>query len=518
MDTKAGKTLFIITLLFSFIFIHIQSSIAHASLASPSISNAIKEKKHLSVGYATHVSGSLASSFGHVFLVFHNDKPKLTDPVINFAADTHNVNTFEKIAGGFDYRFDLMVKQVSLYEKILEYSHSQERNIYLFQLGISIEELQNIVHEITEFSSSENNRYHYTTNNCSSIINNILRNQKILSSKIPLKSKAIQTPQELIRNINKEGKIATVRLIESDSANFDNYYLNLDQVEKTELRSLLTRYENNKLPPLQDIPPKLTKGLITYHALRAGSATAPNSKIQTEFAKYLMSSNVPFRLEGEIISSNIETSPAHNSGILTFSVGRTLDNYYEKNNRIGISLGNLSNALPNHLSLGEEIAPISVNIIGENNNWKIYNLQLLKTANYRDFNLATKRKSWLFELGYQNKRYPHAYNLASVYGKFELGISTTGPTQNTRFSLTNFVGLSTEKSSSIHYGPAIHAHLKIKQQMNCGLTINYDTNDGISTNQANCSFNLHKLFNLNSTYIGHEEKPNMLFISISKSF
>ena len=130
----------------------------------------------LTMVFSSYYVNSPASMFGHTLLRLHRDTQGkkafdngLLDDAANFSAfvSTKNplVYAYKGLSGGFKGRFSLL----PYYKKVLDYSHSERRDIWEYELDFNKEELQFlklVLYELGFFYFD----YYYADDNCSFVL------------------------------------------------------------------------------------------------------------------------------------------------------------------------------------------------------------------------------------------------------------------------------------------------------------------------------------------------------------
>jgi Domain of unknown function (DUF4105) len=119
--------------------------------------------------YATAYLNSPASMYGHTFLRLSRatgEGNPLLDYIVNFAADVDTDNgvvyAVKGVTGMFPGRFYVM----PYYVKVQEYSNIDSRDLWEYELSLSVEQVQRLVMHAWETRSADF-RYYFFTRNCS---------------------------------------------------------------------------------------------------------------------------------------------------------------------------------------------------------------------------------------------------------------------------------------------------------------------------------------------------------------
>jgi hypothetical protein len=144
-----------------------------------------------------------ASAIGHVFLLEADSlKPYPLWNTVGYMADIGDANRFMYIKKGIFGGFPASYEILPFYEKIEQYSDTENRDLWLYPLQIFDEELKRFRDTLSVWASKEH-PYKFFTLNCVDGIYNIL--SKTLDS-IP-EPYSILTPQNFIELLHKSDRI-----------------------------------------------------------------------------------------------------------------------------------------------------------------------------------------------------------------------------------------------------------------------------------------------------------------------
>lgn len=133
------------------------------------------KRKYVSIGFASEINGIPQSSFGHTFLVFHNElEPELSSRVVHFSAySEQKKGLLSHIWAGINGHYRAKFFSNSLSDKFFEYLFIEQRVLHLFRLNLNNAEVVNILHFLYE-SQFIDFPYYFFSNNCSSVINTLI--------------------------------------------------------------------------------------------------------------------------------------------------------------------------------------------------------------------------------------------------------------------------------------------------------------------------------------------------------
>jgi hypothetical protein len=117
-------------------------------------------------------------------------------------AETGDANKLSYIPKGVYGGFAANYETVPFYEKIHKYIDAEKRDLFIYPLKISSEELAKFNDTLNSWKTKEDS-YKFFTNNCVDGIYNLLKNTLDSIQEAPI----LLTPQNLIRLLNESGKI-----------------------------------------------------------------------------------------------------------------------------------------------------------------------------------------------------------------------------------------------------------------------------------------------------------------------
>ena len=152
-----------------------------------------------------------ASAVGHIFLLQADSlQPYPLWNTIEFVAETGDASKLSYITKGVYGGFAANYETVPFYEKIHKYVDEEKRNLFIYPLKISSEELAKFNDTLNLWKTKEDS-YKFFTNNCVDGIYNLLKSTLDSIQEAPI----LLTPQNLIRLLNESGKIGEPLLLQS---------------------------------------------------------------------------------------------------------------------------------------------------------------------------------------------------------------------------------------------------------------------------------------------------------------
>jgi len=146
-----------------------------------------------------------ASAFGHVFLaIAQQDSISFLNWIaVNFGANTENASGLNYYIRGINGSFKAYYNILPVHEKIREYAGGQSRDIRMFPLKISDNELSKLIDTLSSWITKPH-PYKFFTYNCAHGIYALLASS--LDS-LPLPPQKIMAPQELALLLQSKGRL-----------------------------------------------------------------------------------------------------------------------------------------------------------------------------------------------------------------------------------------------------------------------------------------------------------------------
>ncbi|MBO9666415.1 MAG: DUF4105 domain-containing protein [Bdellovibrio sp.] len=123
----------------------------------------------LSLVYVSQYVSNPASAFGHTFLLFKNSKEplNLNVTISNAASMPEDVSNFAYIFKGITGGFPAEFSTESFYLKIQEYSNIENRDMWIYDLNFSEQQIDQLLNHIWELSKRADQGYFFLNGNCS---------------------------------------------------------------------------------------------------------------------------------------------------------------------------------------------------------------------------------------------------------------------------------------------------------------------------------------------------------------
>lgn len=187
------------------------------------------DPKSVSLIFPTAHINAPSSMYGHSFLrIDHNKKTPLISQAINYAAQTRESNgvlfAYHGLTGGYKGRYSI----TPYYEKIKEYNDMERRDIWEYELNLSIEEIRRLLYHQFELKAHYAD-YFFFTENCSYNLLWLLEAARVgvkITDKFHLKAIPIDT----IRAVKDEGFVSEVVYRASKSKKIKEIVKNIDDI------------------------------------------------------------------------------------------------------------------------------------------------------------------------------------------------------------------------------------------------------------------------------------------------
>ncbi len=158
--------------------------------------------KSLSVVFVSHYLDSPASAFGHTMLYLGSDSDRsavLADYSVSFEADTEGMTPGEYLPRGLFGGLVAAYRLAPLHERVRKYEREEQRDIWLFPLQVSQEEIDRLVRHLWELKDVTF-RYGFFGGNCAQKILAVVHAIAPRYGVLPYRSPAV-LPSEVGRRL-----------------------------------------------------------------------------------------------------------------------------------------------------------------------------------------------------------------------------------------------------------------------------------------------------------------------------
>jgi len=139
-------------------------------------------KDRLGIVYSSEYVNSPQSAFGHVMLVFKDNKKDLIiSDVVHFAALTEKENFFIYSYKGLTGKFDAFYIREPFFKRKYLYNDLEQRFIYIYWLNYNQKNIKYLIYHLYELRKFKT-RYYFISDNCASATYNLL---EIIDPDIP---------------------------------------------------------------------------------------------------------------------------------------------------------------------------------------------------------------------------------------------------------------------------------------------------------------------------------------------
>lgn len=290
-------------MLFKRVFIFFSLIVFFQKLAASelNLSEKISNKKYISIVFASNNLRSVASIFGHTFLVFHNEElPELDSIALDFLAQSEEENFSQGKA--FFYKVKANYRVRNYLDKKNEYDF-EDRDLFIYTLNLKNSEKEDIVKVVLQ-SLNQDYYYNFNSFNCAFYIYKILSDANLTQKMSPF---LYTLPINTIRTLEKNKLIASYRIDYSSQSLFKSAY---DQLSSTE-KALVEEYLRLRSSPENHLNTKMESALnygVNYLALHENNIYKRDEllKLKRKFAK--SNNNLPQLMNP--LEKNGETSIA----------------------------------------------------------------------------------------------------------------------------------------------------------------------------------------------------------------
>jgi len=209
------------------------------------------------LAYSSEYISVPSSAFGHIMVLLKNkNAPIEVAKIVHFAAVTDKKDGFfqynyKGLTGGYKSYYILD----SFFKKIYEYNTKEQRNIYLYKLDFSKQQLEAIIYNLFELRKATF-KYYFFNKNCASYTSKLLN----IAKKEPIKEKAIYLPIDTLQEFQSDiiGQKTFLSLVYK----LDYLYKKLSQHEKKQFESII---QSNSTVDDNNLSNNLKVMLIDYY-------------------------------------------------------------------------------------------------------------------------------------------------------------------------------------------------------------------------------------------------------------
>lgn len=159
---------------------------------------------NVSFVFVTQYISNPASIFGHSFVLFKKEGlPLYLSPTVsNAAVIPEDISAWDYAVGGLGGKFPSDFSAEPLYFKIQEYNNIENRDLWIYQLQLSTEQIETFLNHLWELSRHTTEGYRFLTKNCSVNAYNALAAIHPDLELIP-SGKLYVTPLETMKNLRE---------------------------------------------------------------------------------------------------------------------------------------------------------------------------------------------------------------------------------------------------------------------------------------------------------------------------
>ncbi|GBR74498.1 protein DUF4105, partial [Candidatus Termititenax aidoneus] len=196
-----------------------------------------KNVTNIILAYPNRYIQNPVSMFGHVFLALETDRGLLDSRILHYVADTRGdqqglAYALKGLTGGYKGAF----YAEDYYKKIKEYNYLEDREVLLYDLKFSPEQIEDLQLHYLELQNTFF-YYYFLDANCAFYIGKFLN---VVLAKDILSKPVYTMPAALVNNLRAEGLLENERTRPTATKTFNYLYNLLDNRQKAQVRTLLT--------------------------------------------------------------------------------------------------------------------------------------------------------------------------------------------------------------------------------------------------------------------------------------
>ncbi len=481
----------------------------------------------ISIVFSSYYMNSPASIFGHTFIKLNSSKSVLLNLGINFTANLDDASglryMWKGFAGGFKGRYSF----VPYHLKVREYNDSENRDVWLYHLNLTADELDTLLKHFWELMRTSYD-YYFISENCSYHVLSALE-AALPRYDLTDATKSIVLPGETIKILVKKGLIKKVEYQPALRNLFLARYNRLSRSEKKDFRQIIKK-DNLSMISSAKLTAKLLDSLIDYYNFKYPSFALDQrikkSKEIFNFKKKMILLRAKKENYKEVHSAETELDAypphlIHDARRFTIYGGYDGDYYLQLEFRL--TFHDLSDALRGYpLNVEFEMFKFSGKIypseFDKGIGFYLEEITLIRYTSLSDFSFYEKSLAWGIYLGAQ--RFRDSRN-SSEHGTFapnvslDLGISSILSKSNSleaspslllfglaKFDLSYSQGFI-KQPLSFGIGPKVGFKFTLGKRLNLVCTyelmnhFKYDLNQGLNLKMR---FQMAQNFSLDVAY------------------
>jgi hypothetical protein len=261
----------------------------------------------ISIAYSTERYSAAASLFGHVLLKVDSKKhTKVIEYTAKVPPKTGPLTyAIDGVFGGFVSKYNFF----SFFIKDHEAREEEFRDLVLYELDFTQEEIDNILLHLYEVKETTQ-KYYFMSRNCSSELLTLL-DMAEYDSKEFKRSKLFVLPIEVINEYQNKKRIKNITILHSNLKQFEHYYDLLDELERERFQDIVdgksgisTMLRDNNLS--KDSKERLAiTALLYYNIIVQNEKVSSNtlSKI-ARLSKYRSDNSLKFEYQQSKVDEN----------------------------------------------------------------------------------------------------------------------------------------------------------------------------------------------------------------------
>jgi hypothetical protein len=202
-----------------------------------------KDVKRATIAFPNRYMGNPASMFGHLFVILNSEYGLYHSDIVHFIADASSSNGVNYVLNGLSGKFKGAFVRDKYYIKIKEYTYSEDRQLYFYNLALSSKQIYELQLHIMELRGVFFD-YYFLEKNCAYFIAKLLNN--ISEDSIEM-GDFVVLPSDIINNLISNKKITERYFKPSSNSFFEYLYNELSYQEKKDVKFLLFNPHSKKV-------------------------------------------------------------------------------------------------------------------------------------------------------------------------------------------------------------------------------------------------------------------------------
>jgi hypothetical protein len=187
------------------------------------------------VAFPNRYMSNPASMFGHIFLILKSEQGLMASDIFHFIADARGNDSLSYVFNGLTGKFKCWFLLEPYYSKIKEYNHVEDRDVIYYDLGLTLDQIQNLQLHAVELKQSYFS-YYFLKENCAFFIGKILN--IVLDDPIDIDRKLV-LPSQIINSLIEKSLLESEYIRTPVTKLFNESYSHLSKEEKSDVIELI---------------------------------------------------------------------------------------------------------------------------------------------------------------------------------------------------------------------------------------------------------------------------------------